>query len=156
MKFSLIVRAAVFAVAALFVTAAYASTATTTMGITAAVAKDCAIAAAPLNFGTYNGTADMHASAAVTANCTSTTTYGITLSSAGTYKLAGTGANTDTLNYTLTASDYTTLLSGVLVAANAATGNGANQSYTVYGVVAGSQVVRPDNYSDTVTLTITY
>lgn len=98
----------------------------------------------------------MHASAAVTANCTSTTTYGITLSSAGTYKLAGTGANTDTLNYTLTASDYTTLLSGVLVAANAATGNGANQSYTVYGVVAGSQVVRPDNYSDTVTLTITY
>jgi spore coat protein U-like protein len=159
MRFSSTVRSAALAVAAVFVlaTAAYASTATTTMTVASAVASNCSIAAAPLSFGTYNGTADVHASAAVTANCTSTTQYGITLSSANSYKLNGTGSNTTYLNYVLTQSDYSTSLAGVLVAALAATGTGANQSYTVYGKIASGQTTaQPDTYSDTVTLTVTY
>lgn len=159
MRLSSTVRSAalVFAFVFALVTAAYASTATTTMGVTAAVAKNCAIATAPLNFGNYNGTAAVQASAAVTANCTTSTTYGITLSSANSYKLTGTNGNATFLNYALTGSDYSTQLNGVLVAANAATGTGANQSYTVYGVIAtGQTTAQPDNYSDTVTLTITY
>jgi len=37
-----------------------------------------------------------------------------------------------------------------------ATGNGTNQSYTVYGQVPVQTSVAPATYSDTVTVTVTY
>jgi len=38
----------------------------------------------------------------------------------------------------------------------AATGNGASQSYTVYGRVPAQTTPAPGTYTDTVTVTVTY
>jgi spore coat protein U-like protein len=94
--------------------------------------------------------------------CTNTTPYNIGLD-AGT----GTGATVAvrklstggvTVNYTLYSDSGRTTVWGNTVSTDtvAATGNGASQSYTVYGRVPAQTTPAPGTYTDTVTVTVTY
>ena len=94
--------------------------------------------------------------------CTDTTPYNIGLD-AGT----GTGATVTvrkltsggaTVNYTLYSDTGRTTVWGNTVSTDtvAATGNGASQSYTVYGRVPAQTTPAPGTYTDTVTVTVTY
>ena len=66
------------------------------------------------------------------------------------------GANT--VNYTLYSNSGRTTLWGNTVGTDtvAATGNGASQSYTVYGRVPTQAAPAPGTYTDTITVTVTY
>jgi len=94
--------------------------------------------------------------------CTNTTPYNIGLD-AGTgsgatvasRKLTSGGA---TVNYTLYSDTGRTTVWGTTIATDtvAGTGNGAAQSYTVYGRIPTQTTPAPGNYADTITVTVTY
>lgn len=142
---------------------AHAATATTTFSVTATVATDCAVTATPLAFGSYTGVA-LNQSSTISVTCTNSTTYNVGLSAG-----SATGATTSTrkmtiagggatLGYQLLTGSYTGTNWGNVVGTDtqSGTGNGAAQTLTVYGVVAGSQYPTPGNYTDTITVTVTY
>ena len=66
------------------------------------------------------------------------------------------GANT--ITYTLYSDTNRTVLWGNTVGTNTVTGtgNGASQSYTIYGQVPPQNTPAPAVYTDTVTVTVTY
>ncbi len=94
--------------------------------------------------------------------CTNTTPYNIGLD-AGT----GSGATVTTrkltngaatINYSLYTTSGRTTVWGNTVGTDtvAATGNGASQSYTIFGRVPAQTTPAPATYSDTITVTVTY
>ena len=104
----------------------------------------------------------MDQTSAIQVTCTNTTPYNIGLSAG-----AGAGATVavrkmtsgaNTVNYTLYSNSGRTTVWGVTVGTNtvAATGNGAAQSYTVYGRVPPQAAPAPGTYTDTITVTVTY
>ena len=64
----------------------------------------------------------------------------------------------NTVNYSLYSDSGRTTVWGNTVGTNtvAATGNGAAQSYTVYGRVTAQTTPAPATYTDTITVTVTY
>jgi len=142
----------------------YAATATTTMTVQMTITATCLVnSASTLNFGTQGVlSTNVDQTSTLQVTCTNTTPYNIGLN-AGT----GTGATVaarkmtsgaNTVNYTLYSNSGRTTLWGNTVGTDtvAATGNGAAQSYTVYGRVPPQAAPAPGTYTDTITVTVTY
>lgn len=140
---------------------AVASTATTTILVTASVLSVCTIAATPLPFGVYSSAA-ISGTATLTVTCTLSTPYSVGLD-AGT----GSGSTTTTrkmtngsnsLSYQLFRDAGHTLNFGQTSGTDTSSGNGSGlaQLITIYGQILPSQNAAPGAYTDTVTATITY
>jgi spore coat protein U-like protein len=141
-----------------------AATATTTMTVQMTITATCLVnSASTLDFGTQGVlSTNVDQTSTIQVTCTNTTPYNIGLN-AGT----GTGATVatrkmtsgaNTVNYTLYSNSGRTTLWGNTVGTDtvAATGNGAAQSYTVYGRVPAQTSPAPGTYTDTITVTVTY
>ena len=142
----------------------YAATATSTMTVQMTITATCLVnSASTLNFGTQGVlSTNVDQTSTVQVTCTNTTPYNIGLdagtgsgATVATRKLTS-GANT--VNYTLYSNSGRTTLWGNTVGTDtvAATGNGAAQSYTVYGRVPPQAAPAPGTYTDTITVTVTY
>jgi spore coat protein U-like protein len=148
----------------LFANAAFAATATTTMAVQVTITATCTInSASTLNFGTQGVlSANVDQTSTIQVTCTNTTPYNIGLNAG-----AGTGATVatrkltsgaNTVNYTLYSNSGRTTVWGNTVSTDtvAGTGNGAAQSYTVYGRIPAQTTPAPGSYTDTITVTVTY
>jgi spore coat protein U-like protein len=117
-----------------------------------------------LNFGT-NGVinANIDQTSLIKVQCTNTTPFDIGLdagtgSGATTTTRLMTGPASETIQYKLYSNAGRTTIWGDTVSSDTVpdTGNGAEQTYTVYGRVPPQTTPRPGAYSDTVTVTVTY
>ena len=142
----------------------FGSTTTSTFTAQVAITATCTInSASTLNFGTQGVlTANVDQTSTIQVQCTDTTPYNIGLdagtgagATVATRKMTSGGA---TVDYTLYSDAGRTTVWGNTVATDtvAATGNGAAQSYTVYGRVPAQTTPAPGAYTDTVTVTVTY
>ncbi len=150
---------------------AQAGNTTTTFAVTATVVNSCVInSASALGFGNYDvnlGSA-VNGTSTINVNCTKGDAYTIALDYGA---HGGTAANrimqdtgTDTLNYNLyTDSAHTLVWNSSCGAGNncdggtgAGPGVGNQQTYTVYGQIPAGQNVPAGNYSDSITVTVTF
>lgn len=144
-------------------TVALASITTTTFAMQVAPAAACTINGdAALNFGDQGVLAEnVDQISAIQVTCTDATPYSIGLD-AGT----GSGATvasrkmtsgTAAVSYSLYSDSARTTVWGTTVGTDtvAATGNGTDQKYTVYGRVPQTASA-PGTYTDTITVTVTY
>jgi spore coat protein U-like protein len=145
-------------------TGSWAVTTTTTFTVQMTITTSCTIvSASTLDFGTQGVlTANVDQTSTVQVQCTNTTPYNIGLN-AGT----GTGATVsnrkmtsgaNTVNYSLYSNAGRTTNWGNTVGTDtvSSTGNGAAQSFTVYGRVPAQTTPAPGAYADTITVTVTY
>lgn len=142
----------------------YAASTTSTFAVQVAITATCTInSASTLNFGTQGvlGT-NVDQTSTLQVTCTNTTPYNIGLdagtgsgATVATRKLTSGGA---TVNYSLYSDSGRTTVWGTTIATDtvAGTGNGAAQSYTVYGRIPTQTTPAPGNYADTITVTVTY
>ena len=143
---------------------ANAATVTSTFTVQMTVTSSCVInSASTLNFGSQGVlTGNVDNTSTLQVQCTNTTPYNIGLD-AGTgsgatvaaRKMTSGGA---TVTYSLYSDSGRTTVWGNTVGTNtvAGTGNGASQSYTVYGRVPAQTTPAAGTYTDTVTVTVTY
>lgn len=144
--------------------ASHAATATSTFTVQMTVTSSCVInSTSTLDFGTTGMlTANVDSTSTLAVQCTNTTPYSIGLDAG-----LGTGATvavrkltngTKLINYSLYTSSARTTVWGNTVGTDtvAGTGNGASQSYTVYGRVPAQTTPAPAAYTDTITVTVTY
>jgi spore coat protein U-like protein len=144
--------------------AAYASTATSNFQVRIVINAQClAATTTTLDFGTTGIlSANVDATSTIQVTCTNTTPYNIGLD-------AGTGSGATVSNRKMTSAGVTisyamysnagrTTNWGNTVGTDtvAGTGNGAAQSYTVYGRVPVQSTPAPGTYTDTITVTVTY
>ena len=125
------------------------------------VAASCTIATAALAFPAYSGLA-VTASSDITVTCTDTTPYAVGLSAGNApgatvstrAMLLGSGQTA----YALYSDSALSLNWGSTAGSDevSGTGNGAAQTLTVYGRIAGGQYPAPGDYTDTIVATITY
>ena len=128
------------------------------------VTSSCVInSASTLNFGSQGVlTAAVDNTSTLQVQCTNTTPYNIGLDAG-----AGSGATvaarkmtngSATVTYSLYTDAGRATVWGNTVGTDtvAATGNGASQTYTVYGRVPAQTTPAAATYTDTVTLTVTY
>jgi len=134
--------------------------------VNATVINNCAVSASTVNFGSGVGvlSSAVSATGTISAKCTSNDTYTIALNkgstsgaSLGDRQMAGSGSAV--VHYQLyTNSGHSTVWgdgsSGT--STSGGTGNGATQSYTVYGLVPAQTTPAPNTYTDTVLVTVTY
>lgn len=143
---------------------AQAATVTSTFTVQMTITASCLInSASTLNFGSQGViAANVDQTSTLQVQCTNTTPYNIGLD-VGT----GTGATVasrkmtnggSTINYTLYSNSGRTTVWGNTVGTDtvAGTGNGAGQSYTVYGRVPAQTTPAAAVYTDTITVTVTY
>ena len=154
--------AAIAMLVGLPLSAARAATATTTFSVTATVATNCAITANNLNFGAYTG-AQLDGTTTLQATCSQGIPYDVGLSKGSSplatvqsHRLGGSGP--EDMTYQLFQNAARTTVWGDTIGTDtvAGTGNGAQQTLTVYGRIPASQFVAPGQYSDTVTVTLTF
>jgi spore coat protein U-like protein len=144
--------------------ASYAATATSTFAVQVQINPTCTInSASTLDFGPQGVlAANVNQQSTIVVQCTNTTAYNIGLD-AGTgsgatvavRKMTSGGA---TINYSLYTDAARSIVWGNTISTDtvAATGNGAAQSYTVYGRIPAQTTPAPGNYADTITVTVTY
>jgi spore coat protein U-like protein len=134
--------------------------------VNATVINDCIASASTINFGSGVGvlSSAIAVTGTITAKCTSGDVYTIALNKGTTTgaslsdrQMAGSGSAV--VHYQLyTDSGHSTVwgdgTSGTSTAGG--TGNGATQSYNVYGLVPAQTTPAPNTYSDTVLVTVTY
>jgi spore coat protein U-like protein len=143
---------------------ARATTTTSTFTVQMTITASCVInSASTLNFGSSGViSANVDQTSTVQVQCTNTTPYNIGMN-AGT----GTGATVaarkmtnggNTITYSLYSDSGRTTVWGNTVGTDtvSATGNGAAQSYTVYGRVPAQSTPAAATYTDTITVTVTY
>jgi spore coat protein U-like protein len=143
---------------------AEALTSQTTFQVTANVVAACSVSASTLGFGAYDPAAGSpnDSGTALQVTCTTGAAYTIGLN-AGT----GTGAtvaarkmtlSSNTLDYSLYQDSGRTTVWGNTPGTDtvASTGNGAQQSFGVYGRISAAQNVPAGSYSDTITVTVTF
>lgn len=133
---------------------------------TANVVKSCVVTADPLDFGSVDGivsSANIDSQSNIYLTCSKPTAYRVLLipsnnSTTGTSAMAGqTSGNNDTVPYQLYRNAARSQQWGSQTANSpTGTGTGLSQTLTVYGRVPGLPNVRPDNYKDTVTVSVTY
>jgi len=141
-----------------------AATATSQLQVTLTLQAECKLTSATdLAFGTSGVIlSSISATSAINVQCTNTTPYNIGLSVG-----AGVGATvtarkmtsgSNTVIYELYRDAAHTQVWGDTVSTNtvAGTGNGAAQSYTVYGRISAQTMPAAGNYADTVQITVTY
>lgn len=155
---------AVALVAIGFSPVANAATATNTFSSTITLTASCdVISTNTLDFGS-NGilTANVDVTATFNVQCTDTTTYNVGLdagtTTGGTTTTRLLDSGTDTVQYTMWSDAGRSVNWGDTVGTDtvAGTGNGAEQTLTIYGRVPIQTTPAPGTYTDTVTVTITY
>ena len=154
------------AVAALGTIAAYAATATGSMNVTLTITKQCTVVSAQTmafpSTGLLNANVDQQAN--ITVLCTNGTTYDVGLdkgvNGAGvtTRQMIGASGTPDSVDYSLYRDTNRTQNFGETVGTDTApgTGDGTNKITTVYGRVPIQSSKKPDSYTDTVAITVTY
>jgi spore coat protein U-like protein len=118
------------------------------------VVGDCVVTTgADMDFGTYDGTADLTDATSFTVTCANTTSnVGITLGSTNNWKMKD--ASGDLLDYSVwTDSAHSAAWSDVT---NATINSGTPFNQNLYGLLALGQTANPGDYSDTVTITVSY
>jgi spore coat protein U-like protein len=142
---------------------ANATTTTSTFGVTLAITAECVInSTATLDLGSSGVINTNHdASTPLHIQCTNTTPYTIGLDKGTTtgatlsQRLLANGAAT--VNYNLyTTSGYATVWGDTGGGLVSSTGNGADQTFTIYGRVPAQTTPAPGTYTDTITVTVTY
>src|SRR3954454_6397225 len=141
-----------------------AATATSTFTVQVTLTASCTInSAATLNFGSQGIlSANVDQTSTLQVQCTNTTPYNIGLDagvgSGATVAVRKLTSGGNTVNYSLYTDAGRATLWGNTVGTDtvAATGNGAAQSYTVYGRVPSQTTPAPGTYTDTITVTVTY
>lgn len=138
------------------------TTATTTFSVTAVITATCSISATNLAFGTYTR-ALVKSTSTISVNCTNLTSYNVGLNAgvatgATVTNRNMTGPGSALLKYQLFSNSGYTTNWGNTVGTDtlAGTGNGANQSLTVYGQIPASEFTAQGSYTDTITVTLTY
>lgn len=153
-----------------FGSSAFAATnITTNMQANATVSSSCLLSASNIAFGSFTPTAtatNLTANGTISATCSNGVSYQLAIDAGltGTIaarKMAPTGTvagNSDTLSYNLyTDLAKTTIFgNGTSGSKVTVTGNGGSQSTTVYGNILTNQYITPDNYVDTLTVSMTY
>jgi spore coat protein U-like protein len=146
-----------------FASASNATQVTSTFAVQMTLAPTCIInSTSTLDFGSQGVlTANVDQTSALAVQCTNTTPYSIGLD-AGT----GNGASvavrkltsgSNTVNYSLYSDSGRSVVWGNTVGTMVAgTGNGASQSYQVYGRVPPQTTPAAGSYTDTITVTVTY
>lgn len=138
-------------------TAQSATTADTSFQVAATLAETCSVSAGALAFGSYVGD-QLDAENTMTVTCTTGTAYSITLDNG--LHVSGSqrrmkSAGTDYLNYDLyTTTGRTVLWQGA--AAVSDTGNAKPQSHPIYGRIPANQNPPATDYTDTISVTVTY
>lgn len=160
-----------FSMTALCVTAAPAAPAASplneSMNVRIQIVADCTMAApADLDFGAPGLlTAERIATTNLSVTCTNTTPYQVALGEGAHYDLTVTrrrmaGGSSEFVAYDLCRDQGCTQLWGATTGAGgdvqARTGNGAPQVVTVYGRVPAQDTPSPGNYTDVVSVTVTY
>ena len=143
---------------------AHATTATSTFSATITIQASCQVVSSnSLNFGTQGVlSANTDTTATFTVQCTNTTPYnvglnaGTTTGGTTTTRLMANGANT--VAYKMFSDSARTTNWGNTVGTDtvAGSGNGAQQTLTIYGRVPAQTTPAPATYNDTVTVTVTY
>ncbi|MGD0890974.1 MAG: spore coat U domain-containing protein [Terracidiphilus sp.] len=138
------------------------NTATTTFSVTATIASTCSVSATNLAFGTYTRTL-VRATSTISVNCTDLAPYNVGLNAgaaagATVTNRSMTGPNSALLPYQLFSNAGYTTNWGNTVGTDtlAGTGNGATQLLTVYGQISAAEFTAQGNYTDTITVTVTY
>jgi len=145
---------------------ARADSTTDSFTVSAHVVSSCEVIAGDLNFGDYNPVAAANVDAATTLSvtCTNGTGYNVGLDLG-----LGAGASTATrymvdagavhaLGYTLYQNAGRTTLWGATVGSNTLAGAGTGSAATidVFGRIPMNQTVPSGNYSDTITVSVTW
>ena len=138
--------------------AAHATTATGNFTAKIVIQDACEVTDTnDLDFGTAGTlTTAVTASTTFKVKCTNTTGYSIGLGGAndsGGNKRMTNGSEYVTYQ-TYSDSSHTTVWDNTTTVSG--TGNGSDQTYTVYGKVPSQTAPSPDTYTDTVTITVTY
>lgn len=130
--------------------------------VNATVEQTCTVTASELNFGSTGLlSAAKEGTSNISVNCVSGTQYRIGLDN-GQYAVGTVrnmqGPSGQRIGYALYRDSGRTLLWGNTPGTDtvALTGNGNNQNTTVYGRVPAQTTPSPGNYSDTVTVNVTY
>ena len=163
-----IMLASLLAVGLAFSGGVNATTATSSLNISASVITDCTVSTTGINFGNISLGQHVYANGDVTVNCADVTPYNIALD-AGLHLIAGAryleSANGGAILYKLSAvSDFTTAwgdsdFAGTFLngASLADTSDGSDQPHTVYGnAIRGGTIQPVGEYSDTVIVTVYY
>jgi len=143
---------------------AFGTTTTTTFPVQMTITASCVVnSASTLNFGSQGVLANaVNATSTIQVQCTNTTPYDIGLdagiatgATVTTRKMTNAG---NTISYSLYSNAGMTTNWGNTVGTDtvSATGNGAAQSYTVFGQVPAQSTPAPAAYTDTITVTVTY
>jgi len=145
---------------------ALAGSTTASLDIGATVDAVCSMTSSPLNIGTYDATTDSDTTAtgSISYSCSDgTTTASIALdkgtTTGGTISqrlMAGTGSNTDTLEYNIYQDSSHATLWGDGSTGTVETDNNASDTISYYVKVPDHQYVAADSYSDSVTATLTF
>lgn len=152
---------------ALWGTASFAATTTTTFGVSATVVDSCSVSATALGFGNVDpvslASTAVDATTTVDVTCANGTTYDVGLdagtASGATVTTRQMTSGANTMNYALYSDSGRTTNWGNTVGTDtvAGTGDGTAQSLTVYGRIPSGQGTVPTGaYSDTITVTVTY
>ena len=141
-----------------------AATSTATFTVSITLVATCTInSASALNFGSSVGilSSVINQTSTISVTCSNTTPYNIGLdagTSGGTVTTRKMKSGSNAVNYALYSDSGRTTNWGNTVGTDtvSATGNGAAQTYTVYGQVPAQTTPAPGAYSDTITVTVTY
>ncbi|MBU3719487.1 MAG: spore coat protein U domain-containing protein [Burkholderiaceae bacterium] len=158
-RLSTLVVSSAAAIAALSIHPAQAATGSTNFDVSIQVNATCAISASNMAFGsiTTGTTSNSDATSTLTVNCSNGTPYTISLGNGANFsnvrRMAWGGSY---IEYSLF-QDNSRTTQWSLTQTKSGTGNGADQSITVYGRVPSGQVItNTGSYGDTVVATITY
>jgi spore coat protein U-like protein len=150
---------------------AAATQTTQTFQVQLQIVAQCVInSTSTLNFGNLGvlggagGTTNNDQSTTIAVQCTNTTPYnmgldtGTTTGGTTTTRLLLNSNTSETIQYKLYQDSGHSTNWGNTVGTDtqSATGNGASQSYTVYGRVPPQTTPTPGSYTDTITVTVTY
>jgi spore coat protein U-like protein len=161
-----ILIAGAFAAAAFAPLNAHAGTDTDTFTVSANVISTCDIIANDLEFGDYNPVtaANLDAATTLSLTCTNGTAYNVALNigtgtgaSTATRYMAN-GGGTDFLGYTLYRNAGRTQLWGSTIGADtlSGTGSGAAANIDVFARIPMNQAVPSGEYTDTITVTVSW
>ncbi|HVN42744.1 MAG TPA: spore coat U domain-containing protein [Steroidobacteraceae bacterium] len=143
---------------------AYTNSTTAQFTVGATYQSNCLATATNINFGNFNGTADLTSNGTISVNCTNGTPFSVGLSTgSGTFATRTMKSGSNVLNYNLYLDNQFTTIwdnaSNLNSGTGAGMGSGSVQTYTVFGKLpyAGSnQSAPPGSYSDTITATVSY
>lgn len=137
---------------------------TSTFDVTMGIVADCTIATNALDFGQSRGvlTTAVSTTANINVTCTNTTPYNLGLnagtgtgSSGTTRYMSGTGSNTGTVRFNLFQAAGSTPWGDTQGTDTlGGTGNGTQQTLTVYGQIPAQNTPAPDTYKSTITATV--